>query len=169
VHEAYFKLVDLHTARFRDQAHFLAMASRVMRRLLIDHARARRAGRRGAGAQAVQLEDVLLIPDAQIDALTDLDDALQRLEKVDPRQSAILEQRFFGGLSLEETAEAVGVSWQPSSVSSASRAPGWRRNWVPIAFQTPCTWPRDERARWTELKNTFAAWSVCRAKNARPV
>jgi RNA polymerase sigma factor (TIGR02999 family) len=110
VHEAYFKLVDLHSARFRDQAHFLAMASRVMRRLLIDHARARHAARRGGGAQAVQLEDALRISDAQIDAITDLDDALQRLEKVDPRQSAILEQRFFGGLSLEETAEAVGVS-----------------------------------------------------------
>ena len=110
VHEAYFKLVDLHSARFRDQAHFLAMASRVMRRLLIDHARARRAERRGGGAQAVQLEDALLISEAQIDAITDLDEALQRLEKVDPRQSEILEQRFFGGLSLEETAEAVGVS-----------------------------------------------------------
>jgi RNA polymerase sigma factor (TIGR02999 family) len=86
------------------------MASRVMRRLLIDHARARRAARRGGGAAAAELTDALAISDSQADALTDLDDALQRLEQVDPRQSEILEQRFFGGLSLEETAEAVGVS-----------------------------------------------------------
>jgi RNA polymerase sigma factor (TIGR02999 family) len=110
VHEAYFKLVDLRRARFRDRAHFLAMASRVMRRLLIDHARARRAARRGGGAAAVELTDALSVSDSQADALTELDDALRRLEQVDARQSAILEQRFFGGLSLEETAEAVGVS-----------------------------------------------------------
>jgi RNA polymerase sigma factor (TIGR02999 family) len=118
VHEAYFKLVDLRRARFRDRAHFLAMASRVMRRLLIDHARARRAARRGGGAGAVELSEALSVSDpstslragSQADALTELDDALNRLEQVDARQSAILEQRFFGGLSLEETAEAVGVS-----------------------------------------------------------
>ena len=111
VHEAYFKLVNLRRARFRDRAHFLAMASRVMRRLLIDHARARRAARRGGGgAGAVELTETLSVSDSQADALTELDDALRRLEQVDPRQSAILEQRFFGGLSLEETAEAVGVS-----------------------------------------------------------
>lgn len=110
VHEAYFKLVDLRRARFRDRAHFLAMASRVMRRLLIDHARARRAARRGHGATAVELVEELAISDATADALTELDDALTRLAQIDPRQSEILEQRFFGGLSLEETAEAVGVS-----------------------------------------------------------
>jgi RNA polymerase sigma factor (TIGR02999 family) len=86
------------------------MASRLMRRLLIDHARARRAARRGGGAGAVALTEALSVSDTQADALTELDDALKRLEQVDARQSAILEQRFFGGLSLEETAEAVGVS-----------------------------------------------------------
>jgi RNA polymerase sigma factor (TIGR02999 family) len=110
VHEAYFKLVDLRSARFRDRAHFLAMASRVMRRLLIDHARARLAARRGGGAAVIELEEAMLISDDQIDAITELDEALCRLETVDARQSQILEQRFFGGLSLEETAEAVGVS-----------------------------------------------------------
>ncbi len=110
VHEAYFKLVDLHSARFRDRAHFLAMASRLMRQLLIDHARARRALRRGGAGDTVDLEHAFDIPNRQIDAIVDLDEALTRLEKVDPRQSEILEQRFFGGLSLEETAEAVGVS-----------------------------------------------------------
>ncbi len=110
VHEAYLKLVDLRRARFRDRAHFLAMASRVMRRLLIDHARARRAARRGGGIAAMELGEALAISDPQADALSELDEALQRLEQIDPRQSEILEQRFFGGLSLEETAEVVGVS-----------------------------------------------------------
>jgi len=110
VHEAYLKLVDLRRARFRDRAHFLAMASRVMRRLLVDHARARRAAKRGGGAGALELSEELWISEPQVEAISELDDALQRLEVVDPRQSQILEQRYFGGLSLEETAEAVGVS-----------------------------------------------------------
>jgi RNA polymerase sigma factor (TIGR02999 family) len=110
VHEAYFKLVDLRSARFRDRAHFLAMASRVMRRLLIDHARARRAARRGGGAAVAELDEALALSDAQADELTELDEALQRLEQDDRRQSEIIEQRFFGGLSLEETAEVIGVS-----------------------------------------------------------
>jgi len=110
VHEAYFKLVDLHSVRFRDRAHFLAMASRLMRRLLIDHARARCAARRGGGEDAIELTEAMYLSEPQAEALVDLDEALQRLEKVDRRQSEILEQRFFGGLSLEETAAAVGVS-----------------------------------------------------------
>jgi RNA polymerase sigma factor (TIGR02999 family) len=110
VHEAYLKLVDLRRTRFRDRAHFLAMASRVMRRLLVDHARARRAAKRGGGAGALELSEELWISEPQVEAISELDDALQRLEGVDPRQSQILEQRYFGGLSLEETAEAVGVS-----------------------------------------------------------
>jgi RNA polymerase sigma factor (TIGR02999 family) len=110
VHEAYLKLVDLRRARFRDRAHFLAMASRIMRRLLVDHARARRAAKRGGGAAAVQLAEALWISEPQAEAITELDEALQRLEALDPRQSQILEQRYFGGLSLEETAEAVGLS-----------------------------------------------------------
>src|SRR5687767_8120544 len=110
VHDAYLKLMDVREARFRDRAHFLAMASRIMRRLLIDHARARRAARRGGGQVAIELEEDFVISDPQVDAIAELDEALQRLEQVDARQSTILEQRFFGGLSLEETAEAVGVS-----------------------------------------------------------
>ena len=81
------------------------MASRVMRRLLVDHARARRAAKRGGGESPLLLEG-LEISDERADALTELDDALDRLAAVDPRRSQILEQRYFGGLSLEETAEA---------------------------------------------------------------
>jgi RNA polymerase sigma factor (TIGR02999 family) len=110
VHEAYLKLVDIRRAEFRDRAHFLAMASRVMRRLLVDQARARRAGKRGAGAVAVELDEAILLSEPQAAALEELDDALQRLETLDPRQAQMVEQRYFGGLSLEEIAEATGVS-----------------------------------------------------------
>jgi RNA polymerase sigma factor (TIGR02999 family) len=110
VHDAYLKLMDVRHARFRDRAHFLAMASRVMRRLLIDRARARRAARRGGGAEAVEWDDDLVASDTQAEALADLDDALTRLEAIDPRQGQIVEQRYFGGLTLEETAEVTGVS-----------------------------------------------------------
>lgn len=110
VHEAYMKLVDLRLARFRDRAHFLAMASRLMRRLLVDHARARRAAKRGGGAVTVELTEEIWMSEARAGAITELNDALERLEAIDPRQSQILEQRYFGGLSLVETAEAVGLS-----------------------------------------------------------
>ena len=110
VHDAYLKLVDVRQARFQDRAHFLAMASRVMRRLLVDQARARRAVKRGGGAGEVELDEALQVSDGQGEALVGLDDALKRLEALDPRQGQIIEQRYFGGLTLEETAEAIGVS-----------------------------------------------------------
>ena len=110
VHDAYLKLVDIRQARFRDRAHFLAMASRVMRRLLVDQARAKRAAKRGGSADALELDDALQVSDEQGDALVGLDEALERLEALDPRQGQIIEQRYFGGLTLEETAEAIGVS-----------------------------------------------------------
>lgn len=110
VHDAYLKLVDVRRARFRDRAHFLAMASRVMRRLLVDHARARCAAKRGGGLAAMELADDLGLSDERADVITELDEALARLGAVDPRRSEMLEQRYFGGLSLEETAEVLGVS-----------------------------------------------------------
>jgi RNA polymerase sigma factor (TIGR02999 family) len=110
VHEAYLKLVDLRRARFKDRAHFLAIASRIMRRVLVDNARSRRALKRGGGARPIELDENIRISDDTSELVGALDEALQRLEAVDPRQSQILEQRYFGGLSLEETAEAVGIS-----------------------------------------------------------
>jgi RNA polymerase sigma factor (TIGR02999 family) len=110
VHDAYLKLIDVRHAHFQDRTHFLAMASRVMRRLLIDQARARRAAKRGGGADAVELDEAIWLSDPQAEALEELDEALKRLEAIDPRQGQIIEQRYFGGLSLEETAEAIGVS-----------------------------------------------------------
>lgn len=110
VHEAYLKLMDVRRTPFRDRAHFLAMASRVMRRLLVDQARARGAAKRGGGAEGVELDEALSISEPQAETLTHLDEALQRLEAIDPRQSRMVEQRYFGGLSLEEIAEALDVS-----------------------------------------------------------
>jgi RNA polymerase sigma-70 factor, ECF subfamily len=104
------KLVETPQATLRDRGHFLSLASRVMRHLLVDHARARTAAKRGGGFSPVELEDAIWIPEETLDSVTELDEALKRLEALDPRQSQILEQRYFGGLSLEETAEALGVS-----------------------------------------------------------
>ena len=111
VHEAYLKLADAPQMTLRDRGHFLALASRVMRNLLTDHARARRAAKRGGGEDAFGLmKEAAWIPDDDLEAVTALDAALRRLEALDARQSRILEQRYFGGLSLEETADALGVS-----------------------------------------------------------
>ena len=86
VHEAYLKLVDARQARFQDRAHFLAVASRMMRQLLIDHARARLAAKRGGGTCAVELDEALWIQEADTAVLTELDDALTRLAAMDPRE-----------------------------------------------------------------------------------
>jgi RNA polymerase sigma factor (TIGR02999 family) len=110
VHEAYLKLIDLRRVRFRDRSHFLAMASRLMRRLLVDQARARCAAKRGGGAEPVPLDESIFLSEPQAEALADLDDALRRLHAIDPRQGDLVEQRYFGGLQLEEIADAQGIS-----------------------------------------------------------
>jgi RNA polymerase sigma factor (TIGR02999 family) len=110
VHEAYLKLVDSPRPNLRDRSHFLALASRVMRHLLVDHARARKAARRGQGDTPMALDEAIWISDEAVDSVSELDDALKRLEAIDERRTRILEQRYFGGLTLEETAGAFGVS-----------------------------------------------------------
>jgi len=111
VHEVYLKLADAPHTNLRDRGHFLALASRVMRNVLADHARARRAAKRGGGVAALPLmEEVAWMSDDDLETITALDEALRRLEALDPRQSRVLEQRYFGGLSLEETSLALGVS-----------------------------------------------------------
>ena len=110
VHEAYIRLVDVQNVDLRDRASFLALASRVMRNLLVDHARARTAAKRGGGKAPLPLEEALVMSDQQLELISDLDEALRRLEQMNPRQSALLEQRYFGGLSTEEAAQALGVS-----------------------------------------------------------
>ena len=110
VHEAYLKLVDGPGASLRDRNHFLALASRVMRQVLTDHARARRAAKRGGGTAPVEMDEATWAPEAALDDVLELDAALRRLEQLNARQSRMLEQRYFGGLSLEETADALGTS-----------------------------------------------------------
>lgn len=110
VHEAYLKLAVLRRAEFHDGAHFLAMASRVMRRLLVDHARARRAGKRGRELPYAELVEAMGMTDENASLVADLNEALEQLEAVDERVSRVLEQHYFGGLTLKETAEALGVS-----------------------------------------------------------
>jgi len=110
VHEAYLKLVDLREIDWRDRAHFLAMSARLMRRVLVDAARARRDLKRGAGAVRVTLDDALLPLAARDRDLVALDDALETLGRVDERKSRVIELRYFAGLTVEETAAALNIS-----------------------------------------------------------
>jgi RNA polymerase sigma factor (TIGR02999 family) len=116
VHEAYLRLGHGPAFGTDDRTRFFGAASTAMRRVLVDHARHRLRLKRGAGADAVQLDDVAeladsaLLTDTEADELLTLDDALDRLAQVNPRGSAVVQHRFFAGLSLEETAEVLGVS-----------------------------------------------------------
>ena len=110
VNEAYLKLIDIHHVQWQDRAHFFAMASRVMRRILVDAARARGYQKRGAGAHQVTLDEGRVgakEPPADVVAL---DEALTALAAFDERKSQVVEMRYFGGLSIEEVAEALGMS-----------------------------------------------------------
>jgi RNA polymerase sigma-70 factor (ECF subfamily) len=110
VNEAFLKLTDARHVRWQDRTHFLGIAARLMRRVLVDHARHRGYHKRGGGAQRVTLhEELLTSADAALDVVA-LDDALEALAKVDMRKSRTIELRFFGGLSVEETAEVLQVS-----------------------------------------------------------
>jgi RNA polymerase sigma factor (TIGR02999 family) len=110
VHEAYMKLVHARPMDLPDRAHFLALASQVMRNLLLDRARARTAAKRGGGKTPLELNEAVWFSDKELDTVAELDEALTRLKALNPRQSSILEHRYFGGLSLEETAVALGIS-----------------------------------------------------------
>ncbi len=110
VHEAYLRLVDAPQVDLPDRAHFLALASRIMRNLLVDRARGRAAAKRGGGKAPLELEEALWASDADLDTVTELDEALTRLEALSPRQSQLLQHRYFGGLALGESASALGVS-----------------------------------------------------------
>jgi RNA polymerase sigma factor (TIGR02999 family) len=111
VHEAYIRLVDQRRAAWQNRAQFLAVASQVMRRILVDGARARRAGKRGAGGIHVPLDDAPPVPVPAVDVdVLDLDAALERLSALDQRKGQVAELRFFGGLSLEETGHVLQVS-----------------------------------------------------------
>lgn len=109
VNEAYVRLVDGKAVQWNDRTHFLAVAARVMRRILVDHARSRRFQKRGGGAARVTFDEALVVADTGQD-FEALDDALQALATFDERKSRVIELRFFGGLTVEETAAVLDVS-----------------------------------------------------------
>jgi RNA polymerase sigma factor (TIGR02999 family) len=109
VHEAYLRLAAVDRMQFRDRTHFVAMAATMMRRILVDHARAHTRDKRGGGVSVTSLDDVGVGPRQTVD-LVALDQALERLASQDAQQARIVELRFFGGLTIEETAAALGIS-----------------------------------------------------------
>ena len=130
VHETYLRLVDASQVDVPDRAHFLALASEIMRNLLMDRVRARAAAKRGGGMRPLELQEELWISDQNLDTVSDLHEALLRLETLNPRQSELLQQRYFGGLSLEESAAMLGVS-----LATAKRELRAARAWLALELR----------------------------------
>ena len=163
VNEAYLKLIDIRQVKWQDRAHFFAMSSRVMRRVLVDCARARGYQKRGAGAQKVTLDEERVGSAEQPADVLALDDALETLAAIDPRKGQVVEMRYFGGLSIEETAEALGVSvrtvkrdWTMAKLwlRKSSRKPGIRSHQM-----TP--------ERWQQVEEIVHA-ALSRGESERP-
>ena len=130
VHEAYLRLVNQEKADWQDRAHFCAVAAQAMRRILVDHARRRKREKRGGGRDQVPLDSALtLVQDAARADLEALDEALVRLAGVDTRAARTVELRFFGGLTIDETAAALGLS-----VSTVEREWRYARSWLHCAL-----------------------------------
>jgi RNA polymerase sigma factor (TIGR02999 family) len=130
VHEAYLRLIEATRVNLSDRAHFLALASEIMRNLLVDRARARIAAKRGGGHAPIDLNESLFVSDENSESVTELHEALTRLEGLSPRQSTLLQHRYFGGLSLEESAAAIGVS-----VATAKRDLRLARAWLALELK----------------------------------
>ncbi|MGH9847617.1 MAG: sigma-70 family RNA polymerase sigma factor [Blastocatellia bacterium] len=127
VHEAYLRLVDEKEIDWQDRAHFFGIASVRMRHILVEHARSRQAAKRGGGEYRLSLSEADRLAEKRDVNLLALDDALQRLEALDTQKSRIVELRYFGGLTIEETAEAIGIS--PATVKRDwSMARAWLRS-----------------------------------------
>ncbi|HEX5732321.1 MAG TPA: sigma-70 family RNA polymerase sigma factor [Blastocatellia bacterium] len=112
VHEAYLRLIDQRKVSWQNRAHFFGVAAQMMRRILVDHARTKQRGKRGGAARKLSLDEVMNLSQGRAADLVALDDALKALAEIDPRKSQVVELRFFGGLSVEETAEVLDVSPQ---------------------------------------------------------
>jgi RNA polymerase sigma factor (TIGR02999 family) len=125
VNEAYLRLVDQRNVQWQNRAHFFAVAAQVMRHILIDHARTQTRAKRGGDAPHVSIEDAETMSPERAAELLALDDALNELGKIDARRSKVVELRYFGGLSIEETAEVLKV--KPITVSRDWR---WARAWL---------------------------------------
>ena len=110
VNEAYLRLVDQKSIHWQGRAHFFGIAARLMRQVLVDYARKRRYAKRGGDVRRVSLDEAMIVSEERAADVVALDEALKRLAEIDPRQSQIVELRFFGGLSIEETAEVLAIS-----------------------------------------------------------
>ena len=131
VHEAYLRLVNRKPAQWQNRAHFFALAANMMRQILVDHARARNAAKRGGGAVTIALDQEPAADSAINLDIIGLDSALKQLAELDPRQSQIVELRFFGGLSIEETAQVVNIS-----PATAKREWATARLWLHHALES---------------------------------
>lgn len=138
VHEAYLKLIQINQVTYEDRSHFFAMASRVMRRVLINYAEQRRAQKRGGGVPHEALDEARLMPDALAEKLLDLDDALQRLEASYPRPAQVVAHHYFGGLTHQEVAEVLGVS-----TKTVQRDMRFARAWLADHWQGALDLTRD--------------------------
>ena len=126
INEAYLRLINQQSVQWQDRAHFFAVSAQNMRNILVDHARRYQASKRGAGARKVALDEQAVFNQQRAAELIALDDALKALAIADPRQSQIVELRFFGGLSIEETAEVMKLS-PPTIVREWRMAKAWLR------------------------------------------
>lgn len=125
VHEAYLKLIDLDRLRWKSRAQFFAIASHAMRNVLVNYAVERRAQKRGGDRQRVAVHDIQLGTESRIEDLLALDEALRQLERLDERQARVVECRFFGGMSIEDTAHVLGIS-----TATANRDWATARAWL---------------------------------------
>ena len=130
VHEAYLRLVDARRFDLPARANFLALASEVMRNLLVDRTRARLAEKRGSGVIPLDIDEYEWVSDENLETVADLDDALKRLASLNPRQGQLLQHRYFGGLTLEESASATGVS-----LATAKRELRFARAWLALEIK----------------------------------
>jgi RNA polymerase sigma factor (TIGR02999 family) len=110
VNEAFVKLVDQKNVRWQNRAHFFGIAAQLMRRILVDHARSRETAKRGGGVQAISFDDALYVSDERSAEVVAVHEALEQLSQFDSRKGQVVELRFFGGLSIDETAQVLGVS-----------------------------------------------------------
>jgi len=110
VHEAYLKLVEQRSVDWQSRAHFFGVAAQLMRRILVDHARGHSRQKRGGEQQKVSLDEAFVFSERQADEIVAVDDSLNVLSRIDPRQARVVELRFFGGLSVEEAADVLGIS-----------------------------------------------------------
>lgn len=110
IHEAYLRLVGQEGKRWEGRAHFFGVAARAMRHILVDYARARHTGKRGGEARIVSMEEAAIVSMERAEELVSLDDALKELARLSPRQSQVIELRYFGGLSVTETADVLKIS-----------------------------------------------------------